>query len=77
MFAVSGALHHNFVISTYGDFLKMEGATKIGVVGYPIRGAAATTKDVAVSSQKARLKVGYIDASFPIGSTDVGRQRWR
>jgi branched-chain amino acid transport system substrate-binding protein len=50
----------------------MQGATKIGVVGYPIGGAAATTKDVAVSSQKARLKVGYINANFPIGSTDVG-----
>ncbi len=72
MFSVYGALHTNLVSSTAGDFLKMEGVTKLGALGYSISPASAeSAKAAAVSAEVAGLQAPYVNANFPFGSTNV------
>jgi branched-chain amino acid transport system substrate-binding protein len=72
MFSVTGALHSNLVATTQGQFLKMVGVTTIGSLGYSISPASAeAAKGVAESAKAAGIKVGYVNASFPFGSTNV------
>lgn len=73
MFSVFGAPDYTKVETTAGSFFKLVGATNIGAVGYGIvPSAAEATKATAISAQYAGLKAGYVDAQFPLGSTDVG-----
>ncbi len=72
MFSVFGALHGNEVATTFGQFFKLEGVTNLGSLGYsisPISSEAA--KASAVSAQAAGIRVGYLNASFPFGGTNV------
>ena len=72
MFSITGALHSNLVATTQGQFLKMEGVTTIGTLGYSISPASAeAAKGVAASARAAGIKIGYVNASFPFGSTNV------
>jgi ABC-type branched-subunit amino acid transport system substrate-binding protein len=72
MFSVIGALHGNLVATTQGQLLKMLGVSSLGSLGYSISPASAeAAKGVAASSKAAGIKVGYVNASFPFGSTDV------
>ena len=72
MFSITGALHGNLVATTQGQFLKMEGVTTIGTLGYSISPASAeAAKGVAASARAAGIKIGYVNASFPFGSTNV------
>jgi branched-chain amino acid transport system substrate-binding protein len=72
MFAVFGTSHPELVSDQFGKFMKMEGGTDLGVVGLNLPPAAAGAEGVAVSAHLAGLKVGYLNAAFPLGSTDVG-----
>jgi branched-chain amino acid transport system substrate-binding protein len=72
MFSVIGATHTNRVTTTMGKFFKQAGATTIGTLGYQISPASANAaKAGAKSAQAAGLGVGYVNAKFPLGSTDV------
>lgn len=72
MFSVYGFLDGTKVSSTFGEFMKMEGVTTVGTVGYGISpGSAEAAKGDAISAQEAGLKVGYLNANFPFGSTNV------
>lgn len=72
MFSVFGFLDGTKVSTTFGQFMKMEGVTNVGAVGYSISpGSSEAAKGSAVSAQQAGLKVGYLNASFPFGSTNV------
>lgn len=72
MFATYGAIHTEKVATTGGLFLKQQGATNLGSVGYSISPSSAeASKSAAVSAQTVGLKAGYINSSFPFGSTDV------
>ncbi len=72
MFSVSGALDNGAVSTAYGQFFKMEGATVIGALGYSISPSSADAAKAAAASSKADgLTVGYLNASFPFGSTNV------
>ena len=71
-FSVYGAVHPNEVTTFTGKFLKMEGATSLGAVGYGISPSSSEAAETAAQSAKdAGLKVGYLNANFPYGSTDV------
>jgi ABC-type branched-subunit amino acid transport system substrate-binding protein len=73
MFAVSGASNQTKVSTTAGAFFKSQGVTSVGALGYGISPLSAeATKGAAESAKHAGLKVGYLNANFPFGSTDVG-----
>jgi ABC-type branched-subunit amino acid transport system substrate-binding protein len=72
MFSITGALHTNLAATTLGQFFKMEGVTTVGTLGYSISPSSAeAAKGAADSAKAAGLKVGYVNASFPFGSTNV------
>jgi ABC-type branched-subunit amino acid transport system substrate-binding protein len=72
MFSVFGALHTTKVASTFGDFFKMQGVTNLGSLGYSIAPASAeAAKGAAESAKASGLKAGYVNSSFPFGSTNV------
>jgi ABC-type branched-subunit amino acid transport system substrate-binding protein len=72
MFSVFGALHTTGVSDTLGKFYKMQGVTTVGAVGYSISPLSSeSAKGSIASAQSVGLKKGYLNASFPFGSTDV------
>lgn len=72
MFSTFGFLDTTKVSTTGGQLFKMLGAKTIGTLGYSISPSSAeAAKSAAVSAQQAGLKVGYLNANFPFGSTDV------
>jgi ABC-type branched-subunit amino acid transport system substrate-binding protein len=73
MFSVLGTQDYSKVYSQFGLFYKLVGATNLGSVGYNISPSSAdSAKAIAISAQAAGLKVGYLNASFPFGGTNVG-----
>jgi branched-chain amino acid transport system substrate-binding protein len=72
MFGIGGAIKENLVPDIYGRFFKMEDVTVVGTLGYSISPASAEyAKGVADSARHAGLTVGYENAHFPFGSTNV------
>jgi branched-chain amino acid transport system substrate-binding protein len=73
MFSVIGTEDYSKVISTYGEFFKGVGATRIGTVGYSVAPSAKeAAKGAAVSAESAGLSAPYVNPDFPFGSTNVG-----
>lgn len=73
MFSVFGTPDYTKVYSQYGLVFKGLGATNVASIGYSISPASAdAAKGAAVSARVAGLRVGYLNANFPFGSTDVG-----
>ena len=72
MFSVFGAVHTEKVTTTTGLFFKQQGVTTAGAIGYSISPSSSeAAKATGVSAQAVGLKVGYINANFPFGSTNV------
>ena len=72
MFSVWGALDNTLVPSTTGLVFKLLGAKTIGTLGYSISPLSSdAAKSAALSAKAAGLKVGYVNANFAFGSTDV------
>lgn len=72
MFSVYGFLDSTKVSTTAGVFFKNQGVSVVGALGYSISPSSAeAAKGDALSAQKAGLKVGYLNANFPFGSTNV------
>jgi ABC-type branched-subunit amino acid transport system substrate-binding protein len=73
MFSILGTEDYTQVSSIWGQIFKNLGATNLASVGYSISPSSSeSAKGIAASSQQAGLKVGYINANFPFGSTNVG-----
>jgi branched-chain amino acid transport system substrate-binding protein len=73
MFSVIGTEDYTKVISTYGEFFKKVGATRIGTLGFSIAPSAKeAAKAAAVSAETAGLSAPYVNPDFPFGSTNVG-----
>src|SRR5262249_42929761 len=73
MFSVGGTSDYHDVFTQQGLEFKGLQATNIGAVGFGISPSSSdTAKASAVSAQLAGLKVGYLNANFPFGSTNVG-----
>ncbi len=72
MFSVFGALHTTKVSTTVGTFFKGRGVTNLASIGYSISPISAeAAKASAESARAAGIKVGYLNAQFPFGSTNV------
>jgi branched-chain amino acid transport system substrate-binding protein len=73
MFSVIGDLDFTRVYSVWGEVLKRLGVTNLASLGYSISPSSAdTAKGNAISAQLAGIKVGYLNANFPFGGTNVG-----
>jgi branched-chain amino acid transport system substrate-binding protein len=73
MFSVTGPLQSTKVATTIGKFLKSGGVTNLAAVGYSVSPISSEQASAAAESAKvAGVKVGYLNAKFPFGSTDVG-----
>ncbi|MCU4183477.1 ABC transporter substrate-binding protein [Acidiferrimicrobium sp. IK] len=72
LFDVAGSVDYSGVSTTIGAFMKSQGVTKIGVVGY---GVSATAREAAAgaaqSASTAGISIAYQNLNFPFGSTDV------
>jgi ABC-type branched-subunit amino acid transport system substrate-binding protein len=72
MFPIGGALHITGVTTTFGQLLKLLGATTVGTLGYSVSPSSADSAKAATrSAEAAGLKNGYLNANFPFGSTNV------
>ena len=73
MFSIDGTEDFTKVYDVAGKFYKMEGVTNLAALGYGITPSSAlSTKDTAASAETSGIKVGYLNANFPFGSTNVG-----
>ena len=73
MFSIFGALNTTKVATTFGLILKDLGVTNLGSLGYGVSPVSSeVAKGNAASAEAAGLKVGYLNANFPFGSTNVG-----
>lgn len=72
MFSVFGPSDTTRVATTFGSLMKLLGATTIGSLGYGVSPVSAQAAEGnAASATAAGLKVGYINANLPFGSTNV------
>jgi ABC-type branched-subunit amino acid transport system substrate-binding protein len=72
MFSVIGNLDFTKVTTTAGLFMKSEGVTNLGSLGYSISpSSAAAARAAAVSAQAQGITAGYVNDSFAFGSTNV------
>lgn len=72
MFSIDGTEDYTKVYTQAGDFFKAQGVTNVAGVAYGITPSSAqATEGVAASAKAAGLKVGYLTANFPFGSTNV------
>lgn len=72
MFSTYGFLDPTKASSGVGRFLKLEGATNVGALGYGIsQQSADAAKNVIASAKAAGLQTGYLNAHFDFGSTNV------
>lgn len=72
MFSVLGYEDYTKVNTTMAQFLKMRGVTDVASVGYGIEPSSAdVAKGTAIAARHEGMKVGYLNANFPLGSTNV------
>jgi branched-chain amino acid transport system substrate-binding protein len=72
MFSVFGTQDYTKVTTTDGQIFKLLGVTNIGALGYGIvPSAAESAKGAAASAHAAGITVGYLNANFAFGSTNV------
>jgi Periplasmic binding protein len=72
MFSVFGALNTTKVATTFGQFMNSQGVTNLGELGYGVSPVSAeSAKGDAASAETAGITVGYLNANFPFGSTNV------
>jgi branched-chain amino acid transport system substrate-binding protein len=72
LFATTGTTDLNAVNDATGRFMKAQGVTSCGSIGYPNPTSAAAAVGVVKSCVAAGLKNGYLNTQVPTGSTDVG-----
>ncbi len=71
MFSVVGTQDYTKVYTQSGGIFKKLGVTNLASIGYPIPSSEDTAKATAISAQMAGIKVGYLNTSLPLGSTNV------
>jgi ABC-type branched-subunit amino acid transport system substrate-binding protein len=72
MFSAYGFQDSTKVSTTFGQFMKMEGVTTVGTLGYGISPQSANAaKGSAASAVAAGLKAPYVNANFQFGGTNV------
>ena len=72
MFSAFGFSDPTKVGTNFGQFMKSQGVTIVGAVGYGISPSSSNAaKSAAASAEAAGLKVGYLNSNLPFGTTDV------
>lgn len=72
MFSAYGFADASKVGTNFGLFMKAQGVTDVGAVGYGISPSSSdAAKSAAASAEAAGLKVGYVNSNLPFGTTDV------
>ena len=72
MFSVIGNQDFTKVTTTTGLFMKSQGVTNLGSLGYSVSpSSAAAARSAGVSAEAAGIKAGYVNDSFPFGGTNV------
>ncbi len=72
MFSVIGNQDFTKVTTTTGLFMKLEGVTNLGSLGYSVSpSSAAAARAAEVSAAQQGINTGYLNDSFPFGSTNV------
>jgi branched-chain amino acid transport system substrate-binding protein len=72
MFSVIGNLDFTQVFETTGKFLKAQGVTRLGSLGYSASpSSAAAARSAAASAESQGVAAPYVNDSFPFGSTNV------
>jgi ABC-type branched-subunit amino acid transport system substrate-binding protein len=72
MFSVYGVVHPTKVTDGLGRFLKAQGVTTFGSIGYSISPTSSeAAKSSAASAKSQGIKIGYLNAAFPFGGTNV------
>jgi ABC-type branched-subunit amino acid transport system substrate-binding protein len=72
MFSVYGPVDTTKVTDTLGGFFKAQGVTTVGAIGYSISPSSSEAAKASIkSAESVGLKSGYLNSSFPFGSTDV------
>lgn len=71
MFSPGGPTDTVKVATTLGLFMQREGVTSAGFVGYGYVLSAEAAESQAASAREEGIKVGYLDTTFPLGSTNV------
>jgi branched-chain amino acid transport system substrate-binding protein len=73
MFSTTGKVDYAAVSTTLGLFMKGQGVTSFGGLGYAgSPSSAGAVNGAAASAKAAGIKAGYVNAQFPFGSTNVG-----
>ena len=72
MFSVVGTQDYTKVYSQSGGVFAKLGVTNLASIGYPIPSSEDTAKATAISAELAGVKIGYLNTSLPLGSTNVG-----
>ncbi|MBL7493126.1 ABC transporter substrate-binding protein [Frankia sp. AgB1.9] len=73
MFSVVGPLQQTKIATTNGKLYKLLGITNLASLGYGVSPVSSeSASSAALSAQVAGIKVGYLNAKFAFGSTDVG-----
>jgi len=71
-FSSIGAASFKNIPSTYGQYWKELGGTKVAVVGVDTPSSAEAAEGARQSALAAGLRDGYTNVKLPIGTTDVG-----
>jgi branched-chain amino acid transport system substrate-binding protein len=72
LFASTGSVDYEKVPSTWGDYWKSVGGTKVAVVAFDTPSSSGAALGAAQSAQEAGLDQGYVNVNVPFGTTDVG-----
>jgi ABC-type branched-subunit amino acid transport system substrate-binding protein len=73
MFSVAGPLQQTKVSTTLGKIFTQLGVTNLASVGYSVSPVSAeAASSTALSAQLAGIRIGYLNAKLPFGTTDVG-----
>ena len=71
MFSPGGPSDPSKAATTLNKFMKVAGVTNLGVVGYNYALSAEGAKSYADAAFYGHLKVGYLNDTVPLGSTNV------
>lgn len=72
MFSIIGNQDFSKVTTTTGLFMKSQGVTNLGSLGYSVSpSSAAAARAAGVSAQAQGITAGYVNDSFAFGSTNV------
>ncbi|WP_330255187.1 ABC transporter substrate-binding protein [Nocardia sp. NBC_00565] len=72
LFAAMSGTDYNKAATTFGDYWKKLGGTKVAVVAPNTPSASKSAEGAVLSAERAGLTRGYVNERVPLGPMDVG-----